>query len=117
MAETTTWPRLPAWRRDGNAPRSTHVGYQLVAAGMLIMTGGHDGKPLDDDELERWTRVGYERGHARTGAQNFFGAQNSYLIRTHNTRACTRVGARGNHPPDDDPISVILGVHLVSLRI
>ena len=35
-------------------------------------------------------------GHARTGAQNFFGAQNSYLIRTHNTRACTRAGARGN---------------------
>jgi hypothetical protein len=29
---------------------------------MLIMTGGREGKPLDYDELERWTRIGYERG-------------------------------------------------------
>jgi hypothetical protein len=29
---------------------------------MLIMAAGHDRKPLDYDELERWTRVGYERG-------------------------------------------------------
>jgi hypothetical protein len=28
---------------------------------MLIMAGGHNGKPLDFDALERWTRVGYER--------------------------------------------------------
>jgi hypothetical protein len=41
---------------------STHVGHELVAAGMLIMAAGHDGKPLDYDELERWTRVGFERG-------------------------------------------------------
>ena len=41
---------------------STHVGHELVAAGMLIMAGGHDGKPLDYDALERWTRVGCERG-------------------------------------------------------
>ena len=41
---------------------STHAGWELVAAGMLIMAGGHDGNPLDYDELERWTRVGYERG-------------------------------------------------------
>jgi hypothetical protein len=41
---------------------STHVGYELIAAGMLIMAGGHDGKPLDYDELERFTREGYERG-------------------------------------------------------
>jgi hypothetical protein len=26
------------------------------------MAGGHDGKPFDFGELERWTRVGYERG-------------------------------------------------------
>jgi hypothetical protein len=40
----------------------------MVAAGMLIMTGGHDGKPLDYGELERWTQVGYERGlRSRTG--------------------------------------------------
>ena len=37
-------------------------GFELVAAGMLIMASGHDGKPMDYDELERWTRTGYERG-------------------------------------------------------
>jgi hypothetical protein len=41
---------------------STHVGHELVAAGMLIMAGGHDGKPLDFEALERWTRLGFERG-------------------------------------------------------
>ena len=39
-----------------------HVGHELIAAGMLIMAGGHDGRPFDFDELEGWTRVGYERG-------------------------------------------------------
>jgi hypothetical protein len=38
---------------------STHAGHELVAAGMLIMAGGDDGKPLDYNELERWTRVGW----------------------------------------------------------
>jgi hypothetical protein len=38
---------------------SIHVGCEIVAAGMLIMAGGHDGRPFDFDELERWTRVGY----------------------------------------------------------
>jgi hypothetical protein len=33
-----------------------------LRAGMLIMAAGHEGKPLDYDALERWTRVGYERG-------------------------------------------------------
>jgi hypothetical protein len=37
---------------------ATHAGYELVAAGMLIMAAGHDGKPLDYEALERWTRVG-----------------------------------------------------------
>jgi hypothetical protein len=41
---------------------STYVGHELVAAGMLIMAGGHDGKPLDFEALERWSRVGFERG-------------------------------------------------------
>jgi hypothetical protein len=41
---------------------STHVGHELIAAGMLIMAGGHDGNPLGFEALERWTRVGYERG-------------------------------------------------------
>jgi hypothetical protein len=29
---------------------------------MLILAGGGNGKPLDYGELERWKRVGYERG-------------------------------------------------------
>jgi len=41
---------------------STRPGYELVAAGLLIMAGGHNGKPLDFEALEHWTRVGYERG-------------------------------------------------------
>jgi hypothetical protein len=41
---------------------STHVGYELIGAGMLILAGGGNGRPLDYDELERWTRIGYERG-------------------------------------------------------
>jgi hypothetical protein len=40
----------------------THVGYELIAAGMLIVAGDGRGLPFDYDELERWTRVGYERG-------------------------------------------------------
>jgi len=44
------------------ASPATHAGYELVAAGMLIMAGGHEGRPLDFNALERWTRVGYERG-------------------------------------------------------
>ena len=32
---------------------STHVGIELLVAGMLIMAGGGNGKPLDDGELER----------------------------------------------------------------
>jgi len=41
---------------------STHLGHELITAGMLIMAGGGNGKPLDYDELERCTRIGYERG-------------------------------------------------------
>ncbi len=41
---------------------STRPGFELVAAGMLIMASGHDGKPMDYEALERWTRTGYERG-------------------------------------------------------
>jgi hypothetical protein len=50
------------------ASPATHVGYELIAAGMLIIAGGGRGFPLDYDELERWTGVGYERGmRARKG--------------------------------------------------
>jgi hypothetical protein len=44
------------------ASPATHVGYEVIGAGMLILAGGGRGFPLDYDELERWTRVGYERG-------------------------------------------------------
>jgi hypothetical protein len=40
---------------------STHVGHELVVAGMLITAGGGSGRPLDFEALKRWTRVGYER--------------------------------------------------------
>ena len=43
---------------------STHVGHELVDAGMLIMASGHDGNPLDFEALERWTRVGVRAGDA-----------------------------------------------------
>jgi hypothetical protein len=41
---------------------STHVGHELIGAGMLIVAENGCGLPFDYDELERWTRVGYERG-------------------------------------------------------
>jgi len=44
------------------ASPSTRAGYELVAAGMLIMAAHHDDKPMDYEALERWTRIGYERG-------------------------------------------------------
>jgi hypothetical protein len=31
---------------------------------MLILAGGGRGLPLDYDELERWMRIGFERGMA-----------------------------------------------------
>jgi hypothetical protein len=38
---------------------------------MLIAAGGGRGLPLDYDELERWTRIGFERGcgHERANAE------------------------------------------------
>jgi hypothetical protein len=44
------------------ASPATHVGYELIGAGMLILAGNGRGLPFDYDEVERWTRVGYERG-------------------------------------------------------
>jgi hypothetical protein len=43
------------------SPAAGDVGH-LVAAGMLFLEGNGRGLPFDYDELERWTRVGYERG-------------------------------------------------------
>jgi hypothetical protein len=42
--------------------QATRPGFELVAAGMMIMAGGHDGKPMNLPELERCTRLGYEAG-------------------------------------------------------
>jgi hypothetical protein len=62
LAATLCWARPPASRRGrGTHGPSTHVGHELIGAGMLIMAGGSNGTPLDYEELERWTRVGYER--------------------------------------------------------
>jgi hypothetical protein len=44
------------------ASPATHIGYELIGAGMLTLAGGGRGTPLDYHELERCTRVGYERG-------------------------------------------------------
>ena len=44
------------------ASPAAHVGYELIGAGMLLLAGDGRGLPFDYDELERWTRVGYERG-------------------------------------------------------
>ena len=50
------------------ASPATHVGYELIGAGMLILAGGGRGLPMDYDELARWTRVGCERGmRSRSG--------------------------------------------------
>jgi hypothetical protein len=65
------WPRPPgsppaeaAGITAGSwyASPATHVGYELLGSGMLILAGGGRGLPMDYDELERWTRVGFERG-------------------------------------------------------
>jgi hypothetical protein len=65
--ETATYGRSPGICTSRNVTEvpsrhATHVGNELITAEMLIMAGGGSGKPLDYDELERWTRTGYERG-------------------------------------------------------
>jgi hypothetical protein len=39
---------------------ATHVGYELIGAGMLVLAGEGRGLPFDYDELDRWSRVGFE---------------------------------------------------------
>ena len=46
------------------ASPATHVGQELIAADMLILAGGGADRPLDYVELERWSRVGFQRGIA-----------------------------------------------------
>ena len=45
------------------ATPATHVGHELIAVGMLILAGD-GGRPLDYVELERLSRVGFQRGSA-----------------------------------------------------
>ena len=42
----------------------TRVGHELIAVVMLILAGDGAGRPLDYVELERWSRVGFQRGSA-----------------------------------------------------
>ena len=44
------------------ASPATHVGYELIGAGMPILAGDGRGFPLDFVELECGTQVGCERG-------------------------------------------------------
>ena len=50
---------------------STRPGYELVAAGMLIMAAGNDGKPVDYDELRCGHASGSSEGcgHARANGE------------------------------------------------
>ena len=59
-----------------------NVGHELIAASLLIMAGGGNGKPLDYGELERWTRAGSERGRR-------FSAGSGLLI---SQSGCVRTG-------------------------
>lgn len=45
------------------ASPATHVGHELIAAGLLIFAGHR----LDYSELERWVHIGYERGRTARG--------------------------------------------------
>lgn len=46
------------------ASPGTHVGHELVVAGMLILAAGGAGAPLDYQALGRWVQLGYERARA-----------------------------------------------------
>jgi hypothetical protein len=48
------------------ASPATHVGYELIGAGMLILAAGDRGLPMDYDELQRCARVGFERSSPRS---------------------------------------------------
>src|SRR5688500_20248355 len=44
------------------ASPATHVGYELIGAGMLILACGGLGRPVDYDEVARRAREGFRRG-------------------------------------------------------
>ena len=48
----------PQWKPAFSWSKATDVGQELIGAGTPILSGDGRGFPLDDDELERWTRVG-----------------------------------------------------------
>jgi hypothetical protein len=52
---------------------ATHVGHELIAAGMMILAGGSRVVPLDYGELERWTRVDTsgERDHVKRAVSRY----------------------------------------------
>jgi hypothetical protein len=52
------------------ASPATHVGHELIAAGMLILAGGGRGVPLDYRELERWTRGRIRARYKKHGMEN-----------------------------------------------
>jgi hypothetical protein len=56
--DRSDWSRAGITAGSGCASPATHVGYQLIGAGMMILAGGGNGVPLDYPELELWTRVG-----------------------------------------------------------
>jgi hypothetical protein len=62
MAMMTCSLRRPVFRLALGMHGRRLARVMLVADRMLIMVGGHNGKPLDFEALERWTRVGYQRG-------------------------------------------------------
>jgi hypothetical protein len=67
------------------ASPATHVGHELIGAGMLILAGGGRGLPLDYDELERWTRVGFERGMASRRGEAVTGGCGRSVVNSHGT--------------------------------
>jgi hypothetical protein len=72
---------------------SAHVGYEIVSG--HVDHGGHDCKPLDFDELERWTRVGYERGMRwRRASDDLPSCGEARLLKVPNLATASR------HPPD-----------------
>ena len=51
--------RLGEWQSPGEkSPRL----YSCAVPSRQLVNALHDGKPLDYEALERWTRIGYERG-------------------------------------------------------
>jgi hypothetical protein len=60
--DRSDWSRAGITAGSGCASPATHVGYELIGAGMMILAGGGKGVPLDNPELELWTRVGFDRG-------------------------------------------------------